>query len=78
MVKNRWETASGKVIAMRLPDTVYGIAEIKAKEKGVTVGAYLKGVICKGLLRTVNGSENTKDIQPDPEKLVKFQDKYGR
>lgn len=40
--QHRWDSAKGKVVAVRFTDTEYRLLERRAKAKGLSPGGYLK------------------------------------
>ena len=70
-MSNRWGYASGRVVSIRLPDSVYATLEAKAHSKGLRLGEYVKDVLCKGASKidadptdSVNGSQSTPLYNP--------------
>ena len=54
-MSNRWSTASGRVVSVRLPDSVYGVLEERAVARGMSVNQYVKQVLVSGADRYRNG-----------------------
>lgn len=49
--KHGWHRATGRVVALRLPESVYAILARRAQLKGVPVGQYLRDRIAYDLTR---------------------------
>lgn len=41
----RWHLAEGKVVGVRLPDSVYANLKRRADKKGITVSAYARKIV---------------------------------
>ena len=59
--KHRWEGVAGKVLAIRLSDTVNGILEARAAGRGLPKGIYARLILERELSRSHHKSSLVKE-----------------
>ncbi|MBA7537105.1 hypothetical protein ES705_29371 [subsurface metagenome] len=52
MKKHRWDMATGRVVGVRLPDSVYAKVKARAEGRGMTVSEYCRTVLEREVSRS--------------------------
>ena len=52
MIKHRWDTATGHVVGVRLPDSVYGKVKARAGGRGITISEFCRTVLEREVSRS--------------------------
>lgn len=50
--KARWDTATGRVVGVRLPDSVYGKVKARAGKRDMTISEFCRVVIEREVMRS--------------------------